>query len=114
QLRESFESRDAAEAAERLTRERYQAIVDQSVLGIAVIDSDGRFWSANPALLAMLGHADDDTLVGMYARDVFATAERHAELVRRLQGESLVRDMEAEWRKRDGATITVRLNGRLA
>ncbi len=113
QLRESFESRDAADAAERQTRERYQAIVDQSVFGIAVIAGDGRFWSVNPALILMLGHATAESLVGTDAREVFASPERYAEVVERLRQEQLIRDVEADWRKCDGATITVRLNGRL-
>ncbi len=114
QLRESFESRDAAQAAERQTRERYQAIVEQSVFGIAEIDGEGRFWSANPALAAMLGHDTADRLVGASVREVFTVGERFDELQARLRHESLVRDVEAEWRRRNGAPITVRLNGRIA
>lgn len=114
QLRESFEARDGAQAGERQTRERYQAIVEQSVLGIAVIDGDARFWSVNPALAAMLGHESADALVGTSARDVFTSGARFDELETRLRKEPLIRDVVAEWRKTDGTPITVRLNGRLA
>ena len=51
-----------AEDQMRRSEQRFRAIYDQAQSGIALIDSEGRFADANPALLEMLGRKAGDIL----------------------------------------------------
>lgn len=61
----------ARTAEDRLRRseQRFRAIYDQAQSGIALLDEEGRFADANPALLALLGRQRED-LIGRALADV--------------------------------------------
>ncbi|HZY20267.1 MAG TPA: response regulator [Ramlibacter sp.] len=51
-----------AEDALRRSEQRFRAIYDQAHSGIALVDAQGCFTDANPAMLQMLGRTPDDVL----------------------------------------------------
>jgi PAS domain S-box-containing protein len=65
----------SAEDELRRSERRFRAIYDQAQTGIAVIDEQGRFADANPAMLQMLGRSLDEVL-GMEVASV-ASPESH-------------------------------------
>lgn len=58
-----------AEDSLRRSEQRFRAIYDQAQSGIALLDEQGRFADANPALLKLLGRPHED-LVGRALADV--------------------------------------------
>ncbi|MCG2591579.1 response regulator [Ramlibacter sp. XY19] len=70
-----------AEDQMRRSEKRFRAIYDQAQSGMALLDSQGRFADANPALLQMLGRSADEILgrsLGELAPPAWlASVERH-------------------------------------
>jgi PAS domain S-box-containing protein len=58
-----------AEAALRESEERFRRVFEQSPLGMATADLDGRFREVNPALSRMLGYAPAE-LTGLFYLDI--------------------------------------------
>ena len=72
--RRAEETRRHAQAALRESEERFEAIVEFAPLGIAVVDADGRYVHANPALERFLGYSEAE-LRTMRIRDVTHPAD---------------------------------------
>jgi len=105
--------RKAAELALQLSETRYRELVQHAAYGIYQSTADGRFVSANPALVAMLGYASEEELLSLdIVRDVYVTPSDRAVTVSDLLSphrRSL--DVEVAWRRKDDRHITVRLTG---
>jgi two-component system cell cycle sensor histidine kinase/response regulator CckA len=97
----------------RISEASFRSVVEDAPYGIYQADEEGRFLRVNPALQRMLGYASAEELLGInLEKEIF----RHLEQFRRMQ-ETLhsfdeFRDLEIEWRKKDGTPITVRCSGR--
>jgi two-component system cell cycle sensor histidine kinase/response regulator CckA len=106
--------RRLAEEALRESEARYRGLFEHAPYGIYRATPQGDILDVNPALVAMLGYAsvDDFRAVRNMANLLCDLRERtrmhaiHPELGRT--------DVEVEWRRKDGKTLLVRLNGRLA
>jgi PAS domain S-box-containing protein len=75
-----------AEDQLRRSQSRFRAIYTLAESGIALIDADGRFLDANPALLRMLGR-DEAAVVGQHLR-TFTSATSHASVERLLASDA--------------------------
>src|SRR5258705_730871 len=109
--RRAEETRRHAQAALRESEERYQAIVEFAPLGIAVVDPEGRYVHANPALERFLGYTETE-LRAMRFTDV--TLPSDVSLTRDLCQEMQqgVRDrfhIEKRYKRKDGAVVWGRL-----
>jgi PAS domain-containing protein len=62
ELQSEIADRARAEEALRASEERWRAIFENSGVGIALVDSNGRPMAANPALQRMLGYTSDELL----------------------------------------------------
>lgn len=106
--------RAATEEALRASEERYRSLFERAAFGIYRSTPAGRFLDANPALIHMLGY---DSLAEVraldIARDVYRNPEDRAELFARAERRQPAPWVEAEWKRRDGSPITVRLSARL-
>jgi PAS domain S-box-containing protein len=102
-----------AEEALRLSEAQYRSLVEGAVFGIYRATIDGRFVTANPALVAMLGYASAAELIGMGLQHLYADPAVPAELVRRSRERARFAGEEVLWRRQNGSTIRVRLSGRL-
>jgi two-component system, cell cycle sensor histidine kinase and response regulator CckA len=87
-------------------------LIARAVIGIARLTLDGRFVSANSALLRMLGYRNLDELSAVTFPALFSDPAAHAALMRVLQAEHDVVADHVEWVGRDGARIVVRLSAR--
>ena len=103
--------RHAALQAVRDSEARYEALVRHAAIGIFHSTGDGRFIDVNPALVRMLGYESSDAVLALnLATDVWLDAGERESLLPDPSGEP--KEVEVQWKRRDGSPITVRLHGR--
>lgn len=104
--------RKVAEAALRASEARYRSLVNNATYGIYWVNFDGTFLFANPALVKMLGYDSIEEVLALRdtTRLFYDAPARDA--VRAHFFESGRVDATVEWKRKDGKTIHVRLNGR--
>ena len=90
----------------------FRSLVTNAPYGICRCDSAGNLLSANPTLVSTLGYASATELVGSNLASFYADAQHwfmaadHFRSGRRFNG------LIAEWLRKDGRTVTLRLSGR--
>jgi len=101
-------------AALRAAEAGYETLVEQAPVGIYRSNPEGRFLSANTALVRMLGYESAADLLRLdMARDVYADpAERQGLVDRDTYSDRQYDDVEATWKRKDGGLLTVQLNVR--
>jgi two-component system, cell cycle sensor histidine kinase and response regulator CckA len=105
--------RDRAERELRESEQEYASIVDGAPYGIYRMDQTGRILMANPAFIKMLGyeHAAEVLELNM-KRDIYLNVGDWHEALGKLEQNALVSHPEVTWRRKDGRTIIVRIEGR--
>jgi diguanylate cyclase (GGDEF)-like protein/PAS domain S-box-containing protein len=107
------EERDRTEKRLRHSEARYRALVGNLAYGICRCNIKGKFLDVNPALMAMLGYASREELLAVnLATDVLGDPSKRAQLLGHSAEPSGVDPLETEWKRKNGATIKVRLSGR--
>ncbi len=105
--------RMALAAGDRATGSAYdgsdQALIDCAVIGIARVTDEGRFVSANPALLRMLGVPTREDLASARLAAFFVDAGRYEALMRTVAIEGRAVSGNVEWSAPGANRITVRL-----
>jgi two-component system cell cycle sensor histidine kinase/response regulator CckA len=97
----------------RISEERNRDLVENSAYGIFRAAADGSFQDGNPTLLRITGCASAEDLLALnLARDIFRFPEQYAQLTSACRENGRVHGAEAEWRRRDGGLVTVRMNVR--
>ena len=103
-LRRTSEAVSATEAA-------YRALAIDAPVGIGSSLRDGTLVAVNPALVSMLGYANEAALLATKAQDLYVDPEDRTRLLAALtSGE--VRPREIAWRRVDGRPLTVRVSVR--
>jgi diguanylate cyclase (GGDEF)-like protein/PAS domain S-box-containing protein len=106
--------RRRSEDALRASEARYRGLFENVVEGVYQTSLAGRFLSANPALVTMLGFDRVDELLALPdAADLYVDPRQRSELIRQLLRDGEVRAAEYELRRRDGRVITVSENAKL-
>ena len=113
ELQSEIAERTRAEEALRASEERWRAIFENSAVGIALVDSNGRPMAANPALQRMLGYTADELLTLSlpnltHEDDLLLSRASMAELV---EGTRQQYDMQKRYRRKDGSVIWVNASG---
>src|SRR5919204_1157201 len=103
-----------ARATLRTTETSYATLVEHAPIGVYRSNPDGRFLSANAALVQMLGYdSAEDVLRLDMARDVYIDpAERQRLLDRDTYTDRQYDEVEATWKRKDGRPLTVQLSVR--
>jgi two-component system, cell cycle sensor histidine kinase and response regulator CckA len=106
--------RRRAEEALRRSEESHRALVQHASYAIYRSTPEGRFLTVNPALVAMLGYASAEQLLGVdLATDVYAERGERARILAQFERSGDAIDgVEVTWKRRDGQSILVRLAGR--
>jgi len=108
-----IQTRKRIESELRQSEERWRAALENSYVGIGLIDDSGRFIAANAAYETMLGYSRAE-LKSMSFLDLTHEEDRaairlmHDELLR---GERTRFELEKRSRRQDGAVLWVRVNG---
>jgi diguanylate cyclase (GGDEF)-like protein/PAS domain S-box-containing protein len=107
------DQRDRAEKELRRSEARYRALAGNLSYGICRCSLDGRFLEVNDALMRMLGYGSREELLALdLARDVIQDPDRRAQLLGQTGAGAFVEPIETEWKRKDHATLKVRLSGR--
>jgi two-component system, cell cycle sensor histidine kinase and response regulator CckA len=110
--RDITERKSAVEAL-ALSEAGFRNVVEGAPYGICRVSHEGRFLRVNPALEAMLGYTgQEDLLASNIGKDVFQKPVEFEQLMEVLQREGEFKDVQAEWKRKDGAPITVLCSGR--
>ncbi len=90
----------------------FRSLVTNAPYGICRCDSAGQLLDANPALLTMLGYSSTSELVGKHLGGLYSDTHRWFELADYLRSAAPFNGLIAEWKRKDGITILVRVSGR--
>jgi two-component system NtrC family sensor kinase len=104
--RKKFE-RDLKDSEEKLRN-----LFERVRHGLFISSKEGKFLDCNQALLDMLGYSTkEDFLKIDITHDLYANAENRKAFQERIQRDGDVKDMEVEFKKKNGDKITVLLTG---
>ena len=89
---------------------RYRSIFENAQEGIYRAVVQGRFVMVNPALVRMLGYDSDEELMNLdLAQDVYVVPTDRDVVLRQLEEQKKIANVEINWKKKDGRQITVSL-----
>jgi diguanylate cyclase (GGDEF)-like protein/PAS domain S-box-containing protein len=109
------DQRDRAEKDLRRSEARYRALAGNLSYGICRCSLDGGFLEVNEAMMRILGYESREELLALdLARDIVQDPGRRAQLLGQSGADALVDPIEIEWKRKDHATVKVRLSGREA
>jgi PAS domain S-box-containing protein len=94
-----------AETALQESRERYYGLFEGIPVGVYQSTPSGRFLNVNPALVAILGYPDRETLLAANAADIHANAADRVRWQTLMEHQGTVRDFEVQVRRYDGTLI---------
>jgi two-component system, cell cycle sensor histidine kinase and response regulator CckA len=105
--------RKSAEEELRRSEANFRSLVHDSPSGILKVTLEGRILQANPALVKMLGYASEEEVCKLnMARDVYHVPKQRQRLVEEHLQKNEFHNVEVQWKRKDGNTITALLNGR--
>ena len=105
--------RKREEEALRRSEASYRSLILGATYGIFRCDLEGEFLAVNPALVAMLGYESEaDLLAANLVRDVIRDSDEGARLLQEYRQKGRLDGVEAQWRRKDGTPVPVRLSGR--
>jgi len=102
------------EAEEKIqtSEEKYRNLFENAAYGIFLAKPNGELMDVNPALVAMLGYSSkEELLTKNLERDIYEDLEVRRSILRAHESDARVIGVETNWRRKDGKTITVRMNG---
>jgi diguanylate cyclase (GGDEF)-like protein/PAS domain S-box-containing protein len=92
---------------------RYRELYENVVAGVFQSTPEGRFMSANPALVKLLGFDSEDELLALeIGRDLYMYPEDRENWVRNIRKTGEIRNAEVVLRRKDGEKIVVLENSR--
>src|SRR4030043_1931791 len=92
------------------SEEKLRTLFERVRHGLFISSKEGRFIECNQALLDMLGYADKKELLRKdLPQDVYVNLGDRDMFMQRVEREGCVKDMEDEFKKKDGEKITVLL-----
>jgi len=104
---------EAAGKALRHSQSLYRALADNPTYGICVCDARGKFLDVNHALATMLGYETrEEVLLANQAFEVQLDLGSPASPPGRANEKTRIEPVEMEWKRKDGATLKVKVSGR--
>ena len=102
----------SAQEGLRRSEINFRSLVTNAPYGICRCDSDGILLSANPALVSMLGYASPSELVDGNLANLYADTQQWFVVADYFRSSQRFNGLIADWLRKDGIPITVRLSGR--
>jgi two-component system NtrC family sensor kinase len=96
----------------KASEEKLRRLFERVRHGLFISSKEGRFLECNQALLDMLGYTDKKDLLRIdIIRNIYANPKDREIFMEIIKREGFVKDMEVEFKKRNGEKITVLLTG---
>ena len=109
--RDITERKRAVEAFQR-SETSFRSVVRDAPYGIFKANLTGKLLMVNPALEKMLGYRSRDELLAVnLACDIYRHPAEHQKINELFLRDQHFKDVEVEWKRKDGAFITVRCSG---
>jgi PAS domain S-box-containing protein len=105
------------ERAQRAAVRKYREFFENAVEGAYQSTPSGHYLSVNPALARMYGYSSPAAMmyaIENIARDVYADAEMRRRFQQLIERDGEVRDLEYQVRRKDGTTLWICENARVA
>src|SRR5882762_5928827 len=102
----------AAQESLRRSEVNFRSLVTNAPYGICRCDFMGEVRDANPALLTMLGYSNASELVGRHLGGLYVDTQQWFALADCLRSTAVFNGVSAEWQRKDGSTVGVRVSGR--
>ena len=94
------------------SEEKLRRLFDRVRHGLFISSKEGKFLECNQALLDMMGYTDKEEFLKIdIARDLYVNPKDREIFMERTERDGFVKDMEVEFRKRNGDNITILLTG---
>jgi two-component system, cell cycle sensor histidine kinase and response regulator CckA len=109
--RDVTERNRAAEALQR-SETGFRSVIADAPYGIFKADVAGKLVMVNPALEKMLGYKSQDELLAVnLISGIYRHLAEHQKIYDLFQRDQHFKDVEVEWKRKDGTFITVRCSG---
>jgi len=106
------DERDRAQIGLRHSEARYRALAGNLSYGICRCGRDGKFLEVNEAMVKMLGYASKEELLAVnLVSALIQDAGKRAQLLGRSGQQGLADPIEIECKRKDGATLKIRVSG---
>ena len=102
----------AAQEGLRRSEMNFRSLVTNAPYGICRCDSSGQLLDVNPALLSMMGYSSAQDLVGKHLGGLYSDSQHWFELADYLHSATPFNGLIAEWKRKDGIAMLVRVSGR--
>jgi PAS domain S-box-containing protein len=102
----------AAQESLRRSEMNFRSLVTNAPYGICRCNAGGELLDVNPALLTMLGYSSPRELLGKHLGALYADSQHWFELADRLHSAAPFNGLIAEWKRKDGLGMVVRVSGR--
>jgi PAS domain S-box-containing protein len=102
----------SAQEALRRSEINFRSLVTNAPYGICRCNAAGVLLDANPAMVRMLGYTSTTGLVGSNLAGLYGDAQQWFLVADHIRSRQEFTGMTAEWARRDGNAISVRLSGR--
>ena len=96
----------------RNSESNFRSLVTHAPYGICRCDAAGVLLDANPALVRILGYASSTELVGSHLANQHTDIHEWFNLADRFRSLQRFHGLVAEWVRKDGSSVIVRLSGR--
>lgn len=105
--------RKRTEEALRFSEASFRSVVENAPYGIYRVSLTGQLLQTNPALQKMLGYSSPEELLqANVATDVYRHTGEYERMIQLFGPVEEFKDVEADWKRKDGTPITVRCSGR--
>jgi PAS domain S-box-containing protein len=91
---------------------RFRALVEHTGLAMTITNAEGSILDCNDVFLQRLGYTRDEAL-GMRVTDMYASPEDRERMISRTLSDGYVRDVEVEFKRKDGSRVWVSLTSAL-
>src|SRR5579872_4495964 len=102
----------AAQESLRRSEGNFRSLVTHAPYGICRCDSAGQLLDANPSLLTMLGYSSVGEVVGTHLGELCADTQQWFQLADHLRSSTPFNGLIADWKRKSGTEIVVRVSGR--
>jgi PAS domain S-box-containing protein len=104
--------RKRVEAELQKSEAHFRSLVNDAPYGIYRVTLDGQLLHVNPALVMMLGYGSAEELLRLNVeKDIYRDPQMRRRLIKEHGHKEDFRAVEAEWRRKDGQIITVKMTG---